>query len=158
MGLTRAIGLRQSPSAPCDASLTLGPCPPNGRPVLLGSCAFHSLFLPPIEKGQVKRIYHEAQFELLQDNDYGFDTYFLNPGPARNECLDLLRTEKYNFKVWLKGPSVALLNQKRAAGVGPNDHRCVRHPTRSRRRRNTVFLLHCTVLQSLSDPGRCADG
>eukprot|EP00667_Euglena_gracilis_P007457 EG_transcript_7535 len=61
------------------------------------------VFMPPIEEEEVQRIYHEAQFELLSDNDYGFDTYFLNPARAMNEAKQLLadtaRSSKpYAFK------------------------------------------------------------
>ena len=56
------------------------------------------MFLPPIEKEKVKRIYHEAQFELLAEKSYGFDTYFLNPGPGKGAALQLLEETDYAFK------------------------------------------------------------
>ena len=55
------------------------------------------MFLPPIEREEVKRIYHEAQFELLSDKSYGFETYFLNPGPGKAAALQLLQENGYTF-------------------------------------------------------------
>eukprot|EP01010_Urceolus_cornutus_P004952 NODE_82_length_2547_cov_290.341473_g63_i0.p1 GENE.NODE_82_length_2547_cov_290.341473_g63_i0~~NODE_82_length_2547_cov_290.341473_g63_i0.p1 ORF type:complete len:764 (+),score=160.34 NODE_82_length_2547_cov_290.341473_g63_i0:70-2361(+) len=54
-------------------------------------------FLPRFRATDVKRIYCAAQFELLSTRDYGFDTVFLNPGPATFEARALLRDGDYNF-------------------------------------------------------------
>eukprot|EP00667_Euglena_gracilis_P007109 EG_transcript_7172 len=56
------------------------------------------VFMPPIEKDAVKRIYHEAQFELLSENDYGFDTYFLNPAVAMDPARQLLHEQNNSSK------------------------------------------------------------
>eukprot|EP01013_Petalomonas_cantuscygni_P043466 TRINITY_DN822_c0_g1_i1.p1 TRINITY_DN822_c0_g1~~TRINITY_DN822_c0_g1_i1.p1 ORF type:complete len:2963 (-),score=696.06 TRINITY_DN822_c0_g1_i1:234-9122(-) len=56
------------------------------------------MFLPPIEQEDVKKIYQEAQFELLEEFDFGFDTYWLNAGPAHAQAVELLDKEQYRFK------------------------------------------------------------
>eukprot|EP00668_Euglena_longa_P000955 GGOE01001146.1.p1 GENE.GGOE01001146.1~~GGOE01001146.1.p1 ORF type:complete len:763 (+),score=144.16 GGOE01001146.1:330-2291(+) len=63
---------------------------PSFLPIGLGA------FLPRIESSEVKRIYHEAQFELLSEKDYKFQFYFLNPGPGRKEAEEILG--KYDFQ------------------------------------------------------------
>ena len=68
---------------------------PTSLPMGLG------MFLPPIESDEVKKIYHEAQFELLAEEDWGFDTYFLNPGPGTREARQLLDTHGYQFQCQL---------------------------------------------------------
>lgn len=76
------------PGVPRTPDSPLSPIPP-----------LHRLFLPPIEGEAVKALYHEAQFELLAEGSYGFDTYFLNPGPGRAAALRLLDTQNYSFQV-----------------------------------------------------------
>ena len=46
---------------------------------------------------QISRAYHEVQFELLQEKDYDFKAFFLNPALAKGICLDLLESG-YTFK------------------------------------------------------------
>ena len=78
------------------------------------------MFLPPIEKEEVKRMYHEAQFELLAEQEYGFDTYFLNPGPGRAAALALLDEVRYAFKCKVMiGKSLASQIRRRLPHVVP---------------------------------------
>lgn len=68
---------------------------PSFLPIGLGA------FLPRVECSSVKSIYHQAQFELLEENDYGFVYYFLNPGPGRKEAEELLGKYTFNTEVVL---------------------------------------------------------
>ena len=86
----------------------------------------HRLFLPPIEQDDVKSIYHEAQFELLSEHDYGFDTYFLNPGPGKRACMSLLDSNKYALKVQHLRTAAA----GGGAGGGGAPRSARRHPSR----------------------------
>eukprot|EP00668_Euglena_longa_P001367 GGOE01001620.1.p1 GENE.GGOE01001620.1~~GGOE01001620.1.p1 ORF type:complete len:1871 (-),score=629.58 GGOE01001620.1:50-5662(-) len=56
------------------------------------------VFMPPIEEEEVKCIYHEAQFELLSEYEYGFDTYFLNPAKAMSTAKQLLAEKEYPLR------------------------------------------------------------
>jgi|EP00670_Eutreptiella_braarudii_P019923 ankyrin repeat protein len=60
------------------------------------------MFLPKGDQFQtlrdlISRAYHEVQFELLQEKDYDFKAFFLNPALAKGICLDLLESG-YTFK------------------------------------------------------------
>eukprot|EP00993_Chasmostoma_nieuportense_P006647 NODE_728_length_1912_cov_21.293557_g675_i0.p1 GENE.NODE_728_length_1912_cov_21.293557_g675_i0~~NODE_728_length_1912_cov_21.293557_g675_i0.p1 ORF type:complete len:568 (+),score=146.72 NODE_728_length_1912_cov_21.293557_g675_i0:52-1755(+) len=73
----------------CERSGVTHPC---FLPMGLG------VFLPSVQTVEVKKLYHEAQFELLSEQSYGFEVYFLNPGPARAEAIALLETQHYNLR------------------------------------------------------------
>ena len=46
----------------------------------------------------VKEAYFSAQFELLSEEDWGFETYWLNPAQHKATAERLLESDKYNFK------------------------------------------------------------
>eukprot|EP00906_Rhabdomonas_costata_P029214 RCo041248 len=56
------------------------------------------MFLGEIERCAVMRLYHEAIFELLSAEVYGFHAFFLNPGPGTHVAESLRLTRKYTFK------------------------------------------------------------
>jgi len=87
------------------------------------------VFLPRIQADDVKLMYFDAQLELLAENDYGFHTVFINPGPAKRQVETLLRHNRYKFScnVMIHTKNGKYLAQQlvragyQAAGLNPSD-------------------------------------
>ena len=60
------------------------------------------IFRPRVTEPDTIPLYFEAQLTVLQNNDYAFDTVFLNPGANKKELLDVLSRRQWRFPFHLK--------------------------------------------------------